>query len=74
MALALAGQTARHEARTLAVSRAAMIGYLGFFVGPPGMGFLSEAFGLRAAFGIGALMILLIPLILLPRMRRLAPA
>jgi hypothetical protein len=74
MALALAGQTARPEARTLAVSRAAMIGYLGFFVGPPSMGLLSDAFGLRAAFGIGAAMILLIPLVLLPRMRRLAPA
>jgi len=74
LALALAGQTARPEARTHAVSRAAMIGYFGFFIGPPLMGFLSEAFGLRAAFGIGAAMILAIPLILVPRMRALAPA
>lgn len=74
MALALAGQTARPEARTFAVSRAAMIGYFGFFIGPPLMGFLSEAFGLRVAFGIGAMMILAIPLVLLPRMRALAPA
>jgi MFS family permease len=74
MALALAGQTAPPQGRTLAVSRAAMIGYFGFFIGPPLMGLLSEAFGLRAAFGIGALMILAIPLILVPRMRRLAPA
>lgn len=74
MALALAGQTARPEARTLAVSRAAMIGYFGFFIGPPLMGVLSDAFGLRVAFGIGAGLILLIPLILVPRMRRLAPA
>jgi len=73
MALALAGQTARAEARTLSVSRAAMIGYLGFFIGPPLMGFLSEAFGLRAAFGMGAVLILLIPVILVPKMRRLAP-
>ena len=36
--------------------------YFGFFIGPPLMGFLSEAFGLRAAFGIGAAMILAIPL------------
>jgi MFS family permease len=74
LALALAGQAARPEARTYAVSRAAMIGYFGFFIGPPLMGFLSEAFGLRAAFGIGAAMILAIPLILVPRMRALAPA
>lgn len=74
MALALAGQTARPEARTLAVSRAAMIGYVGFFVGPPLMGVLSDLFGLRVAFGIGAALILAIPLVLLPRMRALAPA
>jgi MFS family permease len=74
LALALAGQTARPEARTYAVSRAAMIGYFGFFIGPPLMGFLSEVFGLRAAFGIGAMMILAIPLILVPRMRALVPA
>lgn len=74
MALALAGQTAAPQARTLAVSRAAMIGYFGFFIGPPLMGLLSEAFGLRAAFGIGALLVLAVPLILVPRMRRLAPA
>jgi MFS family permease len=74
MALALAGQTAAPEARTLAVSRAAMIGYFGFFIGPPLMGLLSEAFGLRAAFGIGALLVLAIPVLLVPRLRRLAPA
>jgi MFS family permease len=74
LALALAGQMARPEARTLAVSRAAMIGYFGFFIGPPLMGFLSEVLGLRAAFGIGAAMILAIPLILVPRMRALTPA
>ncbi len=74
MALALAGQMAAPGARTLAVSRAAMIGYLGFFIGPPLMGFLSDAFGLRAAFGIGAGLILVIPLILVPRMRRLVAA
>jgi MFS family permease len=73
MALALAGQMAAPQARTYAVSRAAMIGYLGFFIGPPLMGFLSEAFGLRAAFGIGAVLILLIPVLLVPQMRRLAP-
>ncbi|MBF9058275.1 MFS transporter [Rhodobacterales bacterium HKCCSP123] len=74
LALALAGQTARPEARTYAVSRAAMIGYFGFFIGPPLMGFLSEVFGLRVAFGIGAAMILAIPLFLVPRMRALGAA
>jgi len=74
MALALAGQGAAPGCRTLAVSRAAMTGYFGFFIGPPLMGFLSEAFGLRVAFGVGAAMVLIIPLLLLPRMRALRAA
>ncbi len=74
MALALAGQGADPSRRTLAVSRAAMIGYFGFFIGPPLMGLMSEAFGLRVAFGLGAVMVLIIPVLLLPRMRALPAA
>ncbi|MEQ8366984.1 MAG: MFS transporter [Roseicyclus sp.] len=70
LAIALAGQTAPARERTLAVSRAAMIGYFGFFLGPPLMGFMSEAFGLRVAFAMGAAMVLVIPVVLLPWMRR----
>ncbi|MBY6201397.1 MFS transporter [Maritalea mobilis] len=69
LALALTGVHAEPERRTLAVSRAAMIGYFGFFIGPPLMGFLSEAVGLRIAFATGAAMLLIVPLLLLPRMR-----
>ncbi|AHM02896.1 Major facilitator superfamily (MFS) transporter [Roseibacterium elongatum DSM 19469] len=72
LALALAGVHAAPERRTLAVSRAAMIGYFGFFIGPPLMGFLSEGFGLRAAFAVGAALLLIVPLMLLPRLRAAA--
>lgn len=73
LALALAGQMAVPGRRTLAVSRVAMIGYIGFFIGPPLMGFVSQGFGLRIAFAMAALILLLIPLVLLPRMARSAP-
>jgi MFS family permease len=73
LTLALAGQTADPGRRTLAVSRVAMIGYFGFFIGPPLMGFVSQGFGLRIAFAMAALFLILIPLVLLPRMARSAP-
>ena len=50
-----------------------MLGYLGFFVGPPVLGFLSEWQGLRAAFAIVALALLAVwPLV--ARLGRVPPA
>jgi len=72
LALALAGQAAKPERRTLAVSRAMLLGYMGFVVGPPMLGLVSDSFGLRAAFGLAALSVAAIPMILLPRMKRAA--
>jgi MFS family permease len=72
LALALAGQAADPARRTLAVSRAMLLGYMGFVVGPPLLGLVSDSFGLRAAFGLAALSVLLVPLVLLPRMQRAA--
>ena len=46
----LLGQRVAPGERALAISRAWMIGFTGFFVGPVAMGTLAEAFGLRAAF------------------------
>jgi predicted MFS family arabinose efflux permease len=44
--------------RARAISRVAVIGYTGFFVGPPLMGFVSEAVGLRGSFAaVGGLML-----------------
>jgi MFS family permease len=70
LALAMAGQAAEPERRTLAVSRAMLFGYTGFVVGPPLLGLVSDSLGLRAAFGVAALSVLLVPLVLLPRMAR----
>jgi MFS family permease len=66
LALALAGQMVRARDRALAISRVATIGYFGFFVGPPTMGFVSEALGLRASFGLIAVLMFSVPLLLLP--------
>ncbi len=69
LALAVAGQSADDTGRAHAVARAAMISYGGFFFGPPVMGFLAEAAGLRAAFAIVAVLLLAVTLALLPRIR-----
>ena len=72
LALALAGRMVRARDRALAISRTTVIGYLGFFIGPPTMGFVSEALGLRASFGLIALLMICAPLLLWPL--RAAPA
>jgi len=61
MLLALAGRLASDDARAYVISRVTTIGYFGFFIGPPIMGFVSQGFGLRASFGFVALLLLLIP-------------
>lgn len=50
-----------------------MIGYLALFLGPQVMGFVSETFGLRAAFGVAAASLIAIPVLLLPRIRAATP-
>jgi MFS family permease len=64
MALALIGRHARDSERTRAISRAAVIGFLGFFIGPPMIGFVSEATSLRLALGFVALLLALVPVML----------
>lgn len=70
LALSIAGQSSNDAGRARAVAYATMISYGGFFFGPPVMGFLAELAGLRAAFGIVAVILLIVPLTLLPRLRR----
>lgn len=62
---ALVGRLAGPGARARAIGRVAMIGYTAFLFGPPTMGFLSEALGLRAVFGVLATIMALSPLALL---------
>ncbi|PQO23228.1 MFS transporter [Rhodobacteraceae bacterium WD3A24] len=54
-AFAMVGRLAPEGQRAAAVARAALLGYMGFFIGPPMLGLVAEAAGLRAAFGMVAL-------------------
>ena len=64
VALALIGRLVDPRLRTQAIARASMLGYLGYFFGPPALGAISSLFGLRIAFGVVALVLLgLLPLV-----------
>ena len=70
-AFALVGRLARPEHRARAVARATMLGYVGYFFGPPAIGMIAAVLGLRAAFGFAALALLVV-LVLAPMMARRA--
>ena len=72
VAFAVAGQSVTDAIRSTAIARVAVIGYGGFFVGPPLMGFLSEGFGLRAAFVALAGMLLVVAVVVVPLLFRRA--
>ncbi|CAN1568361.1 MFS_MosC_like domain containing protein [Paracoccaceae bacterium] len=66
-AFSLVGQLSQPEARARAVARATMLGYFGYFVGPPLLGLIAGSFGLRMAFVFAAILVgavfLLVPLL-----------
>jgi MFS family permease len=66
-AFSLVGQRSAPEARARAVARATQLGYLGYFLGPPLLGLIAGAFGLRSAFvfaaGVLCLLFVLVPLL-----------
>lgn len=68
-AFSMVGRLAEPEARARAVARATLLGYFGYFFGPPSLGFIAGAFGLRFAFVFAAVMLLMV-LILAPLMAR----
>ncbi|HSF63500.1 MAG TPA: MFS transporter [Paracoccaceae bacterium] len=70
-AFSLVGRLADPQARARAVARATLLGYFGYFFGPPTLGFIAGAFGLRMAFVFAAVMLLTV-LILAPLMLRRA--
>ena len=70
LALAWVGRLVTAEHRTLAISRVAVLGYSGFFIGPPLMGFLSEGFGLAVSFSAIGFVLLLVPVVLVPLVQR----
>ncbi|MCC1491656.1 MFS transporter [Cognatishimia sp. F0-27] len=72
MAFAWTGRLVPDRLKARAISRIAVLGYAGFFIGPPVMGFLAEGFGLPSSFTFIALSLLLAPLVLVPVMTRQA--
>lgn len=68
-AFSLVGRLARPEARARAVARATLLGYFGYFFGPPMLGLIAGAFGLRMAFVFASCMLVVV-LVLAPIMAR----
>jgi MFS family permease len=70
-AFSLVGQFSAAEARARAVARATLLGYFGYFFGPPLLGLIAGTFGLRFAFVFAACLVGLIFLLapLLARQR-----
>lgn len=68
------GKLVRPDQRAHAISRAWMVGFAGFFIGPSAMGVVAQVVSLRAVFAIVAVMLfLIVPLVSLIR-RQPAPA
>lgn len=69
-AFSLVGQKAAPEARARAVARATLLGYFGYFFGPPLIGFIAGQMGLRFAFVFAAVMLAGVPLLARVLVRR----
>lgn len=72
-AFSLVGQMADPAARARAVARATLLGYFGYFFGPPMLGLVAGNFGLRFAFVFAAAMLMAV-LVLAPLMARAGQA
>lgn len=64
---AVIGRLAAPQIRAQVIARATALGYMGYFFGPPALGFLSQMLGLRAALLAMAVVILAV-LALFPRL------
>ena len=74
MAYAWIGRMVPNRHRSHAISRISVVGYTGFFLGPPLMGFLSEGFGLWASFLTIGCILFVVPVLLAPILSRRAVA
>jgi predicted MFS family arabinose efflux permease len=72
MAYAWIGRMVPNRYRSHAISRISVVGYAGFFIGPPMMGFLSEGFGLATSFAVIGALLFSVMLVLLPLLTRYA--
>lgn len=62
-AFSLVGRQSLPEARARAVARATLVGYFGYFIGPPGFGYVAGHIGLAYAFVFAAGCLLVIPVL-----------
>jgi MFS family permease len=69
-AFSLVGQKAAPEARARAVARATLLGYFGYFFGPPLIGLIAGQMGLRFAFVFAAVMLAGVPILARMLVRR----
>ncbi|WP_295313985.1 MFS transporter [Roseobacter sp.] len=74
LALALVGRLVDPQDRLAAISRASVMGYGAFFVGPPLMGLTSEMLGLRAGFFVVGGVMIFAALVLVPMLARAVTA
>lgn len=70
LALALVGRAVPQSQRLAAISRVSAMGYGAFFCGPPLMGLVSEAVGLRVSFLTIAAVLVVVGLTLIPALTR----
>lgn len=66
----LVGRLAEPAAQARAVARATLLGYFGYFFGPPLIGFIAGQFGLRFAFVFAAAMLAGVPVLARALLRR----
>jgi MFS family permease len=59
-AFSLVGQLSAPEARARAIARATLLGYFGYFFGPPLLGLIAGTFGLRFAFVYAACLVAMV--------------
>ena len=64
------GRVSPADQRVKAISNVALIGYTGFFIGPPLMGGLAELASLSVSFGALSLLLACISLALIPMLAR----
>lgn len=70
LALGLIGRSAPQDVRLQVIARATVIGYAAFFFGPSLMGGVAQVFGLRASFGLVALLLVVVSVVLVPALAR----
>lgn len=70
MAYSAVGKRVSDRERVHVITRISVIGYMGFFIGPPLMGGLSELFGLTVSFYAVALILLCVSIVLAPNLRK----